>query len=148
MGNFQTVKTRLHLPRLTKPGAAPSKIYSSGRKLVRILWRSRCWWFLLMQRFGEARELTFAIPERSWMYSFKEPFNHTMIRCPSLTLCFKNFLTNFKYVSLFQIFQQTSLGSTWLRPICLPQVHPPTTTSSILSFPEKLRKVWGINTQL
>ena len=35
-----------------------------------------------MQRFGEARELTFAIPERSWMYSFKEPFNHTMIRWP------------------------------------------------------------------
>ena len=93
-----------------------------------------------MQRFGEARELTFAIPERSWMYSFKEPFNHTMIRCPSLTLCFKNFLTNFKYVSLFQIFQQTSLGSTWLRPICLPQVHPPTTTSSILSFPKKAQK--------
>jgi len=30
-------------------------------------------------RFGDARELTFAIPERSWMYSFKEPFNHTMI---------------------------------------------------------------------
>ena len=35
--NFQTVKIRLHLPRLTKLGAAPSKIYSSGRKLVMIL---------------------------------------------------------------------------------------------------------------
>ena len=91
-----------------------------------------------MQRFGEARELTFAIPERSWMYSFKEPFNHTMIRCPSLTLCFKNFLTNFKYVSLFQIFQQTSLGSTWLRPICLPQVHPPTHHNELNpQFPQK-----------
>ena len=31
--NIQTVKIRLHLPRLTKLGAALSKIYSSGRKL-------------------------------------------------------------------------------------------------------------------
>lgn len=30
-------------------------------------------------RYGDENSLTFAIPERSWMYSFKEPFNHTMI---------------------------------------------------------------------
>ena len=31
-------------------------------------------------RFGDSRNLTFAIPERSWMYSFQEPFHHSMIR--------------------------------------------------------------------
>eukprot|EP00090_Calanus_glacialis_P043574 TRINITY_DN7717_c0_g1_i3.p1 TRINITY_DN7717_c0_g1~~TRINITY_DN7717_c0_g1_i3.p1 ORF type:complete len:421 (-),score=144.99 TRINITY_DN7717_c0_g1_i3:79-1341(-) len=30
-------------------------------------------------RYGDAHGLTFAIPERSWMYSFKEPFNASMI---------------------------------------------------------------------
>ena len=31
-------------------------------------------------RFGDERNLTFAIPEKSWMYSFKESFHHSMIR--------------------------------------------------------------------
>ena len=32
------------------------------------------------KRFGDIRNLTFAIPEKSWMYSFKESFHHSMIR--------------------------------------------------------------------
>merc|ERR1712156_906301 len=30
-------------------------------------------------RYGDSHALTFAIPERSWMYPFKEPFNASMI---------------------------------------------------------------------
>jgi len=30
-------------------------------------------------RFGDQNNLNFAIPERSWMFPFKEPFNHTMV---------------------------------------------------------------------
>lgn len=30
-------------------------------------------------RFGDQRNLSFAMPENSWMFSFKEPFKESMI---------------------------------------------------------------------
>lgn len=33
----------------------------------------------ILFRFGDLRNLTFAIPEKSWMYSFQESFHHSMI---------------------------------------------------------------------
>ena len=47
-------------------------------------------------RFGDARNLTFAIPEKSWMYSFQQSFHHSMIRWAIRGNC-----TKFRYWSWF-----------------------------------------------
>ena len=97
--------SRLPLPKLTRPAAVRSKTFFSGEKIDSILDNVRnvndenTKWFktkgecrtiyhlvhtyfenLIQKRFGDIRNLTFAIPEKSWMYSFKESFHHSMIR--------------------------------------------------------------------
>ena len=93
---------RLPSPKLTRPAAVRSKTFSSGEKIietVRNVNDENTKWFktkdecrtiyhlvhtyfesLIQKRFGDIRNLTFAIPEKSWMFSFKESFHHSMIR--------------------------------------------------------------------
>ena len=97
--------SRLPSPKLTRLAVVRSKTFSSGEKIDSILDNVRnvndenTKWFktkgecrtvyrllhtyfesVFQKRFGDIRNLTFAIPEKSWMYSFKESFHHTMIR--------------------------------------------------------------------
>ena len=63
---------RSPLPKLTRRAAVRFRISCSGQ--IFHLPTSP------PNRFGDARNLTFAIPEKGWMYSFQETFHHSMIR--------------------------------------------------------------------
>ena len=93
---------RSPLPKLTRQGAVRFRTSSSGQNIE--------FAFLIFNqdsgqkknsptnRFGDARNLTFAIPEKSWMYSFQQSFHHSMIRWAIRGNC-----TKFRYWSLICI---------------------------------------------
>ena len=44
-------------------------------------------------RFGEDHNLTFAMPEKSWMFSYKQPFNVSLVmELPSSSLAYDMFI--------------------------------------------------------
>ena len=108
-------KNNLPLPRLTRLEAQHSKTYSSGRVHKHIKLYNL---YISILRYGDKHNLNFAMPEKSWMFPYKESFNASMVtKLPWARLGYDMFIfhrsskssSNYTFLSTFsfQVFGVT-----------------------------------------